>query len=61
MTGLEIKAARERAGLTQAQLAARLGVAAVTVFRWESGRSRPQPGHMARLSREFKYAISKGI
>ncbi|SCE42694.1 Helix-turn-helix [Streptomyces sp. DfronAA-171] len=32
---------RERAGLTRAQAAARLGVSAQTLRAWERGRSRP--------------------
>ena len=44
----EMKAARARLGLTQAQLAAELGVHAMTVSKWETGqRSIPEP--VARL------------
>lgn len=43
MTGDEVRAARKRLGLTQAQLAARLGLARNTVTRWEIGlRSVPK-------------------
>ena len=43
-----MKAARARLGLTQAQLAAELGVHAMTVSKWETGqRSIPEP--VARL------------
>jgi DNA-binding transcriptional regulator YiaG len=38
MTGAEIKALREAAGLSQQDLAERLGVAVETVSRWENGR-----------------------
>jgi putative transcriptional regulator len=34
---------RQRLGLTQEQLAARLGVTCPTVSRWENRRSRPSP------------------
>jgi len=34
---------RKRLGLTQEQLAARLGVNCLTVSRWENRRSRPSP------------------
>jgi transcriptional regulator with XRE-family HTH domain len=34
--------ARRRAGLTQQQLARRLGVPQVTVARWESGTTEPK-------------------
>lgn len=33
----ELKGIRERMGLSQRQLAARLGVARATVWRWEAG------------------------
>ena len=40
---------RQRARLTQEELAQRLGVSFSTVNAWESGRSRPQPRHRRRL------------
>lgn len=40
---------RERLGLTQAELGARLGVSQVTVSRWENGHHRPSPLQTARL------------
>jgi len=39
--GALIRATRRRLGLTQAGLAARLGVSFVTVNRWERGKSKP--------------------
>lgn len=39
---------RERVPLSQAELAARVGVAEVTIRRWEAGL-RPQPEHVRRL------------
>jgi predicted ATPase/DNA-binding CsgD family transcriptional regulator len=44
-----VRAARVQAGLTQEQLAARLGVAFATVNRWENGRS----GMSAAVRRRF--------
>lgn len=41
MTPAEIKALRERFGLTQAELAQKLDVALSTVSRWESGQRKP--------------------
>ncbi len=54
MTGRTLKRFRRRAGLTQARLAAKLGVSRNTVARWESGRgddgrSWRIPAPMARL------------
>lgn len=48
MTGPEIKAARERAKLTQAQLASRIGVGLRTVGNWERGETVPK-NRMAAL------------
>jgi DNA-binding transcriptional regulator YiaG len=48
MTGTEVKRLRRRLGLTQAGLAARVGVHKLTVARWEWGDVRvTEP--MARL------------
>lgn len=43
MTPAEIKEARERLGLSQAQLAKRLDVTADTVAKWEQGVRKPHP------------------
>lgn len=52
MTGPEIKAARERARMTQQQLAARIGVGLRTVGNWERGETVPQ-NRMAALEALF--------
>ena len=50
MTGTDVQRLRWKLGLTQAELAARLGVHALTVSRWERGQVRvTEP--MARLLR----------
>ena len=38
-----IKQFRARLGLTQAELATRLGVSFATVNRWENGQTKPSP------------------
>jgi transcriptional regulator with XRE-family HTH domain len=53
MTGPEIKAARERAKMTQAQLAAEIGVGMRTVSNWERGETIPK-NRMAALERLFR-------
>lgn len=53
--GEQLKAHRERLGLTQAELAALLDVPARTHWEWESGKTTPhaitQEGALARLSK----------
>ena len=50
MTGTDVQRLRRKLGLTQAELAARLGVHKLTVSRWECDRTRvTEP--MVRLMR----------
>lgn len=49
MTPAEVKAARRALGLTQQELAGRLGVEQSTVWRWEHGRAIEHPT-MLRLA-----------
>ena len=57
ITGTEVRRLRRKLGLTQGQLAARLGVHIMTVARWEWGTVRvTEP--MARLLR-LQVQISK--
>lgn len=44
-----VRRLRERLGLTQEKLAARLGVTFPTINRWENGRTKPSPLAMQRL------------
>jgi DNA-binding transcriptional regulator YiaG len=47
---LHIRTTRGELGLTQAGLAALLGVTETTVRRWERGQSAPTPAPMLRLA-----------
>jgi transcriptional regulator with XRE-family HTH domain len=47
--GPALRAARERRGLTQADVAAQLGVKRETISHWESGKHLPRPKQSARL------------
>ncbi len=46
----DLRARRSRAGLTQAELAARSGVAQPNIAAYEAGRRRPSPATVARLN-----------
>src|SRR5262245_22404098 len=49
--GNALRANRHRRGLTQVDVARRLGVTAETVCRWERGRSRPRPRRLPFIAR----------
>ncbi len=44
-----VRGVRDRLGLTQQELAGRLGVALPTVSRWENGRHRPSKLALAKI------------
>jgi len=52
---------REATGLTQEQLARRLGVSKMTVSRWECGRMRPSLSAAAALRRLQRKARQSGV
>ena len=47
--GGEIRKARENRGLTQAELAEKLGISSKTVSSWEVGRTEPKMGMVERV------------
>ncbi len=51
LIGERLKAARESAGLTQSQVAERLSVSEMTVYRWETGRFEPSFAKLQALAR----------
>lgn len=53
MTGKEVKKAREKMGLSQRKLAEALGVATMTVSRWERDFQAP-PKHVELALAELK-------
>jgi putative transcriptional regulator len=44
-----VRELRERLGLTQEKLAAKLGVTFPTINRWENGRTQPSPLAVQRI------------
>lgn len=48
--GEQIKAARKKAGLTQAQLAEKSGVAAISIHQYEAGKREPRLEQLLRLA-----------
>ena len=53
MFALRLKELRENAGLSQAQLARKLGVGQSTVGMWENGKNKPQNAKLEMLAKIF--------
>ena len=56
-----IAAMRKEKGLTQAQLAERLGVINKTVSRWETGKNMPDYAVLKDLTRELGITVNELI
>lgn len=52
-----IKELREKAKLTQAELADSLGVKRVTVAQWERGENKPRIDTLIKMSKLFQVTI----
>lgn len=49
----QIKALREAANMTQAELAGRLGISPPSVAKWENGRANPSYENLVQLADIF--------
>jgi transcriptional regulator with XRE-family HTH domain len=56
-----IREARRRAGLTQQQLAERLGSSQSVIARWESGKARPSLENLERVVRATGLELRLGF
>jgi transcriptional regulator with XRE-family HTH domain len=57
--GENIRAFREREGLTQQQLGERCGVDGSTVSYWESGKNSPRAKMLAKLATELSTTVGE--
>lgn len=55
--GKQIKEARKKAGLTQAQLAEKCGLATITIRQYESGKREPNMGQIVNLASALNISI----
>ena len=60
-TGVGLKILRERAGLTQRQLAERLGIQQPAVARWEAGRVRIPINRLEEIIAELGYGLEYNL
>ena len=56
-----IRELRNRLGLTQEKLAARLGVTFPTINRWENGRAKPSPLALKQIEELLNDLGTKGL
>jgi putative transcriptional regulator len=56
---MRIKEFRIKAGLTQVELAAKLGVEQAAVSQWETGKTMPSAAILLKLSEELKCQIDE--
>ncbi|MBP0985827.1 MAG: helix-turn-helix transcriptional regulator, partial [Oscillospiraceae bacterium] len=59
--GNKIRQLRYKAGLTQEQLAERLGVGAQAVSKWESGTAYPETEKLIQISKIFNTSLDELI
>lgn len=56
--GKKISALRKKRRMLQSDLAAEVGVSAVAVSNWESGKAVPKASHIHKLAQVLKCRIS---
>ena len=59
MFGAKIKFMRIRKGITQVDLAERIGISQATITQWETDRSSPMHENIVKLARIFKCSIDE--
>lgn len=59
LLGRRVREMRKTAGLTQAELAERAGLAFETISRVERGRAKPSIGLVAQLARAFGVSVAR--
>lgn len=53
-----VKRLRQAAGMTQAELAARLGITTPSITKWEKGRSNPDLLNVFRMTEIFECSVN---
>ena len=61
VTGTTIKKLREKCGLTQAELAAKLSVSDKTISKWETAKGYPDISLLEPIARVFSISITELI
>jgi transcriptional regulator with XRE-family HTH domain len=57
----ELRTARERSGLSVAEVANRVGVSQASIYFWEGGRVRPRIENLKLLCKVLKVPVSDAL
>jgi transcriptional regulator with XRE-family HTH domain len=57
----ELRSARERRGLSVAEVAGRVGVSHVSIYFWEAGRVRPRIENLKALCKVLKLPVRDAL
>lgn len=60
-SGKRLRAWRERAGLTQQELAVTCGLSRFQISRWETGGNKPEPAALGQLVRGLGAALGRPV
>jgi transcriptional regulator with XRE-family HTH domain len=60
-SGDRLREWRERAGLTQQELADKCGLSRFQISRWETGDAKPEPGSLGVLVRGLGDALGRPV
>ncbi|MBI1711091.1 helix-turn-helix transcriptional regulator [Lactobacillus crispatus] len=61
MKKITLKAARVNCGLSQKEAAKELGIAESTLYKWESGKNKPNSKYLPRIEAVFKMPVDSII
>ena len=57
MIKITLKAARVNSGLSQKEAAKRLGISESALYKWESGKNKPNTKYLDKIQKVFKMPI----
>lgn len=61
MVKITLKAARVTRGLSQKEAAEKLGISESTLYKWESGKNKPNAKYLPKIEKVFGIQISNII
>lgn len=57
MKQITLKAARVNCGLSQKEAAQKLGIAESTLYKWESGKNKPNVKYLGKIQKVYKMPV----